>query len=244
MINPIDLAKLRNGEFLQFVTNFSTLITNNNPTLLNVLKQYNDFRVSIADLEQLFKLEHVNAISQQLVVLDERRDKAIAGLRTVIEGYCYHFDPTIALAAKLLSSDLKLIGDGILQQNYQSKTVSVNQVISDSESKPELASALIILDLETWKDELKSVNQLFEQKYLERTLEYGATNSDILKIKKDETILVYDQLRKYLDANSVLHSNNNYQKTIKELNTLIEQYNTLLNFRLKEPPVKTAPVVN
>jgi hypothetical protein len=136
MINPIDLAKLRNGEFLQFVTNFSTLVINNNPALLNVLKQYNDFKATIAALEQLFKLEHVNAISQQLLVLDERRDKAITGLRTVIEGYCYHFDPTIAQAAKILSSDLKRIGEGITQQNYQAKTASVNAVIFDYEAKP------------------------------------------------------------------------------------------------------------
>lgn len=244
MINPIDLAKLRNGEFLQFVTNFSILVTNNNPRVLNVLEQYNDFNASIAVLEPLYKLEHVNAISQQLVVLDERRDKAITGLRTVIEGYCYHFDPTIALAAKLLSFDLKLIGAEIVQQNDQAKTAFINGVILDSETNPELASALIILDLKPWKDELKSVNHLFEQKYIERTEEYGVTNSDILRIKREETTFAYDQLRKYLDANSVLHSNKVYQKTIHELNTLIEQYNTLLNLRLKEPSAKSSPIVN
>jgi hypothetical protein len=244
MINPIDLARLRNGEFLQFVTNFSTLVTNNNPRSLNVLKQFNDFTALIPVLEQLFKLEHVNAISQQLVVLDERRDKAIIGLRTVIEGYCYHFDPTIAQAAKLLLSDLKLIDTSVTPQNFQAKTVSVNEVICDTETKPELASALIILDLEAWKNELKSVNQMFEQKFLERTLEYGASNSELLKIKRDETIVFYHELKKHLEANSVLHGNKAYQKTINEVNLLIEQYNTLLNLRLKEPSVKPAPVVN
>jgi len=162
----------------------------------------------------------------------------------VIEGYCYHFDPTIAQAAKLLSSDLKLIDTDVTQQNYQAKTASVNELICDSETKSELVTALVTLDLETWKNELKSVNQMFEKKYLERTLEYGATNSELLKIKIDETILAYHELRKYLDANSVLHSNKDYQKTINELNALIEQYNTLLNLRLKEPSAKPTPVVN
>lgn len=244
MIESIELTKLRNGEFLQFSTNFSALVESNNPTILNVLKQHDDFKVAISVIEPLFKVERVNAITQQLVLLDERRDKAIAGLTTVIDGFCFHFNISVAQAAKLLAVDLQLFGTGIARQNYPAETASINGIISDWETKPELAGALVILGVEDWKDELRTANEVFDQKYIERVKEYGAANPDTLKEKREETMNVYSELRKYLDANSVLHNTPHYEKTMKELNALIGQYNTLLNTRLKEPVVKMAPAVN
>jgi hypothetical protein len=52
------------------------------------------------------------------------------------------------------------------------------------------------------------------------------------------------ELRKYLDANAVLHNSLAYEKTMNELNALIEWYNTLLNVRLKDPGAKLAPKVH
>ena len=244
MIDAIDLMRLRNGEFLQFATNFSALVESNDPIALNVLKQHNNFKVAISVIEPLFKVERVNAFTQQLVLFDERRDKAITGLTTVIDGFCFHFNVLVAQAAKRLAADLQLFGTGVARQNYPAETASINGIISDWETKPELVAALDILGIEDWKDELKAANQVFDQKYLERVKEYGAANADTLKAKREETTNVYYELRKYLDANSVLHNSPDYEKTIKELNALIGQYNTLLNARLKEPVIKTAPVVN
>lgn len=244
MIDAIDLLRLRNGEFLQFATNFSALVESNDPIALNVLKQHNDFKVAISVIEPLFKVERVNAITQQLVLFDERRDKAVTGLVTVIDGFCFHFNAMVAQAAKLLAADLLLFGAGVARQNYPAETALINGIINDWETKPELAGALALLGIEDWKDELKTANQVFDQKYLERVKEYGAANPDTLKEKREETMNVYYELRKYLDANSVLHNTPDYEKTINELNALIGQYNTLLNARLKEPVIKTAPVVN
>jgi len=143
-----------------------------------------------------------------------------------------------------LATDLQLFGTGVARQNYPAETASINGIISDWETKPELVTALALLGIADWKDELKEANKVFDQKYLERVKEYGATSPDTLKAKREETTNVYYELRKYLDANSVLHNSPDYEKTIKELNALIGQYNTLLNARLKEPVIKTAPVVN
>ena len=244
MIDAIDLMRLRNGEFLQFATNFSALVESNDPIALNVLKQHNNFKVAISVIEPLFKVERVNAFTQQLVLFDERRDKAITGLTTVIDGFCFHFNVLVAQAAKRLAADLQLFGTGVARQNYPAETASINGIISDWETKPELVTALALLGIADWKDELKEANKVFDQKYLERVKEYGATSPDTLKAKREETTNVYYELRKYLDANSVLHNSPDYEKTIKELNALIGQYNTLLNARLKEPVIKTAPVVN
>lgn len=244
MINAIDLSKLRNGEFLQFMINFSDLVGNNDPSILNVLKQHNDFKVAISIFEPLFKKERVNAITQQLILLDERRDKAATGLFAVINGYLYHFDAAVSHAAKLLANSLQIFGSGVPRQNYTLETAAIRKIVTNWETKPELTSALALLGLTEWKDELNSANQSFDHKYLERIEDIGAETTDILSEKRAEAMAVYYELRKYLDANSVLHNSPAYEKTISELNVLIEMNNNLLNARLKDPEVKPAPIVN
>jgi len=244
MINAIDLRMLRNGEFLQFVTNFSDLVGSNNPVLLNVVDQHTALKAKVMEIEPLFKQERASVITQQLILLDERRDNAINGISLVIDGYVYHFDAAIANAANLLQNDLKLFGSGIAKQNYQAETASVNGIISDWETKPELTAALATLGITTWAAELKTANQLFNQKYLERTQEYGAANPDTLKAKRDETMVVYYEMRKFLDAYSVIQNTPAYQKAISELNALIDQYNGLLNGRQKEVTPAPTPAAN
>ena len=238
MIDSIKLQLLRNGEFLQFMTNFSKLVGNNNPTAMNVLPQYAALNAKVSEIEPLFKMERASSMTQDVVLHDERRDRAIIGLTSVVEGFRFHFNASVAQSATLLASDLLLFGKGIAKQNYPAETASLNGIITDWETKPELIAALVILGLVEWKNELKTANQDFDQKYLERTQEYGAANPDTLKEKRDETTDVYYELRKYLDAYSVIQNNLVYEKTNNELNALIEQYNTLLNGRVKEEDIK------
>lgn len=234
MITAIDLAKLRNAEFLQFMTNFLTLVENNDPAGLNVTAQHAALKARLAEVEPLFKLERASALTQELILLDERRDCAINGLTAMINGYGYHFDSPTKQAAQLLSDSLHLFGSGIAKQNFQAETATLNGLINDWETKPKLKEAIAALGLTAWKDELKASNIAFDQKFLERTQEYGATNPDKLRQKREETTSAYYELRKYLDANAVLNDSPGYRKAVNELNALIGQYNTLLTARAKE----------
>lgn len=242
MINAIDLAKLRNAEILQFGTDFSGLIDANDPADLNIVPQYNAFNIKLDETRGLFKLERISPITQELILLDERRDNAINGLTAVILGFIYHFNPSITQAANLLVNNLNIYGPGVGKQNLPSETTTLKAIVKDWETKPDLTAALVTLGLTSWVEELKEANQLFEQKYLERTQEYGAASPEKLKAKREELMETYYELRKFLDANSVLNNTPLYQKTISELNALIDQYNTLLNTRVKE--VVVAPVAN
>ena len=243
MINAIDLAKLRNGEFLQFGTNVSDLVESNNPKGLNVEPQHLVFKTKIGEMGELFNTERASPITQELVMLDDRRDRAINGISGVISAYCSHFVPETANAANLLAGDLQLFGTGVARQNLPSETALINGIINDWETKPGLTTALATLGLAPWVAELKTANQTFDQKYIERTKEYGAANPDTLKAKRDETMLAYYELRKYLEAYSVIQNTPEYQKTINELNALIDQYNLLINSRIKGPTPAPAPAI-
>ncbi|MEI7524890.1 MAG: DUF6261 family protein [Mariniphaga sp.] len=242
MINAIDLAKLRNGEFLQFGTNFSGLVETNNPKGLNVEPQHLVFKTKIGEMGELFNREKASPLTQELILLDERRDRAIIGISAVIAGYCSHFLADIAAAATLLTNDLQLFGTGVARQNFQSETALIGGIVKDWETKTDLTAALAKLGLNEWAAELKTANTLFDQKYIERTKEYGSANPDTLKAKREETMTAYYELRKYLDAWATIQNTPEYQKAISQLNALIDLYNQLLTSRIKE--AVTPPVVN
>ena len=244
MITAIDLVKLRNAEFLQFVATYSDIVAVNDPAALNVVAQYAAFKLKLDEMSELFKRERSSSFTQALVLLDERRDNAITGFTAVINGYCYHFDTETKQAAKLLNDCLILNGVGIARLNLQAETSTINGIVNDWETNPGLSAAITKLGLSEWVAELKTANQLFDQKYLERTREYGAANPNTLKAKRDETMVVYYELRKFIEANSVVNPSAAYEKLISELNALIDQYNLLLNTRSAEPDSKPEPANN
>jgi len=239
MINAIDLAKLRNSEFLQFGTVFSNFVVANDPVALNIEPQHLAFKLKLDEATGLFKLERSSPITEELGLSDERRDKAINGITGVIEGYCNHFVPATSQAARLLLTNLNLYGTGIARLNTQAESTTINAIVKDWETKPELTDALVKLGLTEWAAELKTANQLFDQKYFERTEEYAAANPDTLKSKREETMSAYYELRKFIDANFILHPSATYEKLINELNALIDQYITLINSRPAEPETET-----
>jgi hypothetical protein len=235
MITVIDLAKLRNAEFLQFGTTISELIDANHPTELNLTVPQTTFKQKLTETSALFQLERANPFTQELVLLDDRRDKAMYGLVDCINGYSNHFDPETARAANLLKVNLSLYGTGVSRMNTQAETSTIYGIINDWESKPELSAALAKLGLTSWIADLKTANQLFEQKYIQRTQAYGAANPDTLKSKREETLVAYYELRKFIEANAVVHPSAVSEKMISELNALIDQYNELIRTRLAEP---------
>jgi len=241
MITVIDLAKLRNAEFLQFGATISELIDANHPTELNLTVPQTTFKQKLTETSALFQLERTNPFTQELVLLDDRRDKAMNGLVDCINGYCNHFDPETARVANLLKVNLNLYGVGVSRMNTQAETSTIYGIINDWESKPELSAALVKLGFTSWMAELKTANQLFEQKYIQRTQAYGAANPDTLKSKREETLAAYYELRKHIEANAVVNPSTAYEKLISELNALIQQYNELINARAAEPAAEPAP---
>ncbi len=232
MIDAIDLKNLRNAEYLQLTKDFCTIVSANDPAVLQVVPQHAALVTKTTELEVLFKTATANPITKELVEIDEQRDQDINGITAVAKGYIYCFDATISNAAKLIVENLGLYGSGIAVLNFQAETATLNSIVNDWETKPELVAALTTLNLISWRDHLKTVNNNFNTKYIERTQEYGAASPETIKLKREETNAVYYQLRSFIDAFSVVNSSvAAYATTINELNALIAQYNTLLSKR-------------
>lgn len=241
MINGIDLRMLRNGEFIQFISDFSELVDSNDPAILGVVAQQSAFKIKIEKVNPLFGNRRASKYTSQLRLLDQRRNKAVDGIGYAIKSYCHHFDDQVAASSNLLAKNLRLFGKSITRQNKLAKSATIKVIVDGWETKPQLTSALELLGLTTWVTELKTANQLYDQVYLERVEEYAAVSPDTMKGKRAETVAAYYELRKFLEANEVLRHDSVYEKTINTLNTLIESYNLLITKRRK--PIRKKPEI-
>lgn len=229
MINGINLKALRNSEYLRFMKDLVTIIGENNPATLGVQAPYALFSTQVSSLDTLFKLSDASELTEELFKLDTRRDNAIVGIRAVVDGHRYHFDDNYAAAARLLFANLNLYGDEISKMNYQAESTTIEGIVNDWENKQELTDAMTLLGLKDWKNELKATNELFIQKYLERTNQYGDATEETLGAERVETNQFYYDLRDHLWAQFIINKTPERTTAINRINAFIDQYNVLLS---------------
>jgi len=228
MINEINLRRLRNAEYIQFLKNVVEIVVDNDPTTLNVVEKLTALQGELSGLETLFKLNKSSQLSPEIVALDLRRDRAISGLRSIIKGYTMHFNPDFVAAAKRLDASFDLYGNGIVRQNYQAETAIINGLLNDWTIKPELSDSVLLLGLNAWRDELKTSNDLFDATYVDRAKEHGTKTTDSVTTERAETTEAYNDLKKRIEAANTMNSTPAHTKTMNELNGIIDNYNTLL----------------
>ena len=229
-MNSIDLPKLRNAEYLQYMKDFAGIINLNNPAALQIDAKLSAFNAKTVELENLFKKALANDRTKVILALDERRDDAINGISFFLQGYAYHFDADKKKNAQLLLANMNIYGSGIARQNYQSETATINNMLTDWGEKTDLIDAVTSFSLNTWVNELSDANTQFNTEYLSRTQEYGDANPETIKSKREEVNVAYYALRDRIDALHTLVETppSPYTTVINQLNALTEQYNVLL----------------
>lgn len=233
-INAIDISKLRNSEYIQFNKDLLNIIHLNDENLLKCKPQYDAVAAITATIEGVFKTDQGSNITPVIEALDVRRDTALMGIFSNINSYVSHFAPAKINAANVLADGLKIYGTAT-QINYSSlpaETTTINSIIGDVTTKPDLVAAVAELGLAPWFAELKTANDLLAQKYIERTQELAGANPNTIKDKRNEGNELYYALRDMIVAQATVASNvAPFPKAINELNALIDQYNVMLNNR-------------
>lgn len=79
-MNSIEITKLRNAEYLQYMKDYAAVINLNNPSQLDIDTKISLFSTKITDLEALYKKSLASEKTQELLLLDERRDNAYNGI--------------------------------------------------------------------------------------------------------------------------------------------------------------------
>ncbi|MCY0969538.1 DUF6261 family protein [Chryseobacterium wangxinyae] len=243
-MNSIDIQKLRNAEYLQYVKDYLGIINLNTPEQLGIEVKLTALTTKTTELEALYKKALASDKTQELLLLDERRDNAINGIYYFLVGYSYHYADDQQHNAQLLLTNMALYGSGIARLNYQAETATLNNLLRDWENKPELTDAITSFNLNSWVSELKTANEEFNAKYLSRTQEYGDASPETIKTKRDETSSAYSALRDRIDALHLLVETppSPYATVINQLNALTDQYNKLLINRTDIPSTESPQI--
>lgn len=230
MINAIDLTKLRNGEYTQFLKDVRDIVGRKGPSALNIQPQYDKLAIVITDLERLFKTPQGNIISEELEALDLRRDNAIIAINSIATGYTYATDPATSSAAKLLLNHLAVFGgSNVARDSYQSETMSLDNILKDWNNKPELSAAIVSLHLQALKAELADANSQFSIRYLDRASELGIATPESIRAKRGEANAAYYTLRDFINSYFTINSGAEpFSSTVGFINGLVANYNDLI----------------
>ena len=231
MIKLFPILDLRNAELLKYANSSADLVDGNNPATLVIVPQLTAFRSRISEAEALFIMPRESSYSPEIQALDTLRDNNFKGIHLVISGYMKHYDPEVRAAATLLNKNIKLYGPEINKLNYQAETSVIDSMTKDWENKPELADAIVVLNLRDWSGEFKRNNIDFNTLYTQRTQEYGGRTQDKLKNKREEVAQAYRILVENINARNTLDDTGKYTKVTNELNALSDQYTNMLHTR-------------
>ena len=241
MISPLKITALRNNEYTQFMQNFLNVVQRYDPAVLLVQDEYNKLLALINFMKGMLNEGSGNAITDELVALDTRRDEAINGIMALANGYTYSMDPAKKAAANLVVTHLAAFGV-IARDAYQSETSKLQKIAADWTDKADLAAAIAALDLADWKAEMVAANTAFDNRYVDRSVDAGlsSTSEDKVYNKRPEITAAYYELRDQIDAQYIVKKKAAPWSTVTAaLNGVVKDYNDLLSSRGMQVNVTT-----
>jgi hypothetical protein len=226
------LDRYRNSEFLQYMKDVLELVNAHDVATLQLTAQHSVLTTLTSQMDDLFQQEQSSGITQELIDLDARRDKAFMGIKAILEGYQYHYDEATKNAARNLLFNLNNYGTNIPRMNYQAETAVIDSMLSDWETETKLVAAITTLKLADWIVELKTANATFNDRYLARVSETAANPATSFTAIREDGTMAYRELVSHIEAHATLGSNVIHQELVSEVGVLAKQYNQTVGFRL------------
>ncbi|MFA9371426.1 MAG: DUF6261 family protein [Labilibaculum antarcticum] len=240
MFENVKLSNLRNSEFIEFFKTFIQLVVAKNPEAVKVKEKFAKLVLLVNQIDILFKPELGNKITNELQEIDAARDNLFSGMELIIEGNCHHSNSEIKNKSELLWNSLRTYGTGIVRSNYQEETQVLDNITQRWLDTAEFTNALNTLSLTTWVSEIKTLNDLFRSRYIDR-LEDEAEQSDLKAIDlRKQITATYQEVSNLLQAYATISEEAVYTQTIDSSNELIDKYNLLLKSRSTKQEETTA----
>ncbi len=226
------LDRFRNSEFLQYMKDVLELVNAQEVDTLQLTTQRDALATLTNQMDDLFQQEKSSGITQELIDLDARRDKAFMGIKANLEAYNYHYDNGMQSAARSLLFNLNNYGTNIPRMNYQAETAVIDSMLSDWETETDLINAISTAGLTNWVAELKTANQAFNDRYLARVSESAANPATSFTSVREVSTNAYRELTAHVEAHATLGSNAVHQELVNEFGVLAKQYNQTVSLRL------------
>ncbi|MDR1562589.1 MAG: DUF6261 family protein [Dysgonamonadaceae bacterium] len=213
-----------------FLTTVNTKITNSPTVVATALgDRLTVFREKLAEEQSALDWVEKSDLTEKIKDADKRQDRALTGLRVVVNGQMFHGSPTIADAATRIYGLLMEPGD-ITRRPYEDESGYVESIIRQLSTggmyyNDVQTISLTAPSVTTQITELKNANNLFkqllEQRDAQSLLKPGKTFKEIRK----EIEPVYHDMVTIIDANAVVNTSPGFAALIDLLNPEIDRLN-------------------
>ena len=229
-IQSMKFAKLRNNEHFQFMTDVNNMITDITPATLNIENVLPEFISALNELNKVFQVDRGSTKTQQLVVLDELRDRTWSAIYARVRATLICPVEKEVESAKLVKRVFDLYGN-VRQMTYNEETAALINLLEDLEKEAN-APHCAVIGITKWLNELKKQNDEFQEVLNARNSEFANKNSGDVKNARKVIDPAYEKIVERLNALVTLDmATPEIESFIKELNQLIKYYESTLAAR-------------
>lgn len=228
-IKVVKISALRNSEFIQYFTQILSVMQRRDPQQLGVSDECNRLKTLMAQAEGLLAGRRGHVLSERLMQLDTRRERALQSIRRMVEGYRLSHVESERNAAQKLFLHMNAFGTNIARDNYQGQTTLVRKLVADLNGNSELSLSVATLGLLSRVNELATANQLFDDDYITRAEDQGNYTAESILSMRTEITAAWVELREMLyGQNRVNRGADPWGATVKAINGLSDNYISLI----------------
>jgi len=223
-IQTIYLARMRNNEHYQFMSDVANAINKATPTALQIDSVYTSFTDALARLNACLLVDQGSATTEEITAMDVVRDRTWSALNERVKSSLLSPIEAEVESAKVVKRIFDLYGN-VRTLSYNEETAAITNLIEDLE-KNKNAAHCTTLGITSWVAALKQQNIDFQALVDSRNVELANKESGDVKAIRDEIDPILQNIVKRINAQVTLEIGTAVTETfIKELNQRIKYYN-------------------
>jgi hypothetical protein len=233
------IINYRNKECIQYLKDVVSIYSAFDLTALKLKTFVDQLEARNTLLEELFEIAKKSEKTETLESIDERRDRAIVGIRKVADGFSTYFEADKETAGKLVITHIDKYGKNLYRLNYLAETTALTSVVNDLDTDTAAKAAVTLLGLTAWVAELKDANIDFNTLYLARNTDLANQPDQNLLTARLESYPVFDLLMEKTASYYSAFGNPEYKTIIDQMNEITLKYNETVPKRVAKPKTPT-----
>jgi hypothetical protein len=230
-INSLRSRDFPNSLHVQCVTEIKKVTLDNDPAVLGISIQYDDFSLWCGREDEAFKFIRRSKLTEEKATADQERDLSCNGLCNYVKATTNHYNSEIAAAAHRLMVIVESFNrsERITQLAYDAETASIKSFLK---SLREQQADFNLVNLHEWATSLENKNNKFEalaHEYVEDVV--GKPEYNMLQARRG----VEQSMRTMfhcIEALTALNGEASYTSYINSLNATIKHFNDVYAIRL------------
>ncbi|GET45741.1 DUF6261 family protein [Capnocytophaga felis] len=220
----INLGKLQNAEHLALMSDVLDLLTQANLQPLGALKEA--LAVQVAHEREAQKQIRKNQYTQELEMLDDKRDALYRGLVLRVESETYSPLEETQKAAEKVQIVVDTYGN-FTKYNYQKETADIQNFVADLRSEKFL-TAVQKIGLEQWVSWLEAANEAFRTKHNQRRDEYAEQPAYNLKAIRKEADELFCKVQQTASALAILQPDDTLKTFMSKLDASVTKWKEVI----------------